>query len=194
MDARQPNERTGRRGALLLALVPVAMFAVGFAIAPLYSLICAAVGLQTSTAASGPGRVRVATAPARAVTVRFDTNVPSDLPWDFVADSARVDVRPGVPQEMRFRVRNRSAQTIVGRAIPTVVPWQAGPHFIKTECFCFQDQAIGPGESKEMVVRFQVTPDLPEEIGALTLSYTFLRHATVASGATATATPNNRKG
>lgn len=185
---------SNRRGLCWVALVPVAMFALGFAIAPLYSLFCEAVGLEAAVAARAPGHAPRVAPQARAVTVRFDTNVPSDMPWDFVVDQSRIEVHPGAPQEMTFRVRNRSDTTIVGRAIPTVVPWQAAPHFIKTECFCFRDQAIGPGETRELVVRFQVTPELPEEIGALTLSYTFLRHDTVATGDEPSTTQNNPRG
>ncbi len=172
----QASRPAGRRTIVLLALVPLVMFGIGFALAPLYSIICDAVGIQNASAAVAGARQRVAVPQDRVVTVRFDTNVPSDLPWDFVADAGRLQVRPGLMQEMTFRVRNRSDQPIVGRAIPSVVPWQAERHFLKTECFCFRDQAIAPGESKEMILRFQVAPELPEEIGALTLSYTFLRH------------------
>ncbi len=189
----RPTKTAGRRGALLLALVPLVMFGVGFALAPLYSMICDAVGIQSASAAVAGTRQRVAVPQKRAVTVRFDTNVPSDLPWEFVADASRLEVQPGVMQEMKFRVRNRSDRPIVGRAIPSIVPWQAERHFIKTECFCFRDQVIGPGESREMIVRFQVAPALPEEIGALTLSYTFLRHDAAVRTAAVEATPNSKK-
>jgi cytochrome c oxidase assembly protein subunit 11 len=39
---------------------------------------------------------------------------------------------------------------------------------------------LKPGEVKEMVVRFEVDKDLPEEVTALTLSYTFFRAKKVA--------------
>ncbi|MGE0673891.1 MAG: cytochrome c oxidase assembly protein [Methylibium sp.] len=190
MDTRQPKTPLRRRGAWLLALVPLAMFALGFALAPLYSMICKAVGIQSASAAVAGARQPAAALEDRVVTVRFDTNVPSDLPWEFVADARRIEARPGAMQTMTFRVRNRSDRPLVGRAIPSVVPWQAERHFIKTECFCFRDQAIGPGESREMILRFQVAPSLPAEIDALTLSYTFLRHAAAAQIATADAALN----
>jgi len=193
VDEKQPTRPAGARGALLLALVPLTMFALGFALAPLYSMICEAVGIQSAAAAVAGARELAAAPQDRVVTVRFDTNVPSDLPWEFVADAGRLEVRPGVMQEMKFRVRNRSDRPLVGRAIPSVVPWQAERHFLKTECFCFRDQAIGPGESREMILRFQLAPALPEEIDALTLSYTFLRHDTAAQTAAADATLNPSK-
>jgi cytochrome c oxidase assembly protein subunit 11 len=156
-------------------------------------MLCEVAGLQTASAEVARANALPAADVARPVTVRFDTNVPADLPWEFTASVPRVEVRTGVATEMTFHVRNRSGEPIVGRAIPTIVPWQAAQHFIKTECFCFQDQALAPGESRELTVRFMVSPKLPDEIDALTLSYTFLRHA-VNPGEVQAASTNHSKG
>jgi len=51
----------------------------------------------------------------------------------------------------------------------------------KAECFCFINQVLKPGEVKEMVVRFEVDKDLPEDVTALTLSYTFFRAKKIAA-------------
>lgn len=192
-DDGQTAKRKGGRVALVLGAISLLMFALGFALAPLYSMLCEALGLQTASAAVVSAQRPAAVTSSRLVTVRFDTNVPADLPWEFSAEQVRLAVHPGASSEMRFHVRNRSAQTIVGRAIPTIVPWQAAAHFAKTECFCFQDQAIAPGESKELIVRFIVSPQLPDDIDALTLSYTFMRRAADADTA-ATVVPTNSKG
>jgi len=48
-------------------------------------------------------------------------------------------------------------------------------YFKKSECFCFVNQLLAAGETKEMVVRFEVDKDLPEDVDLLTLSYTFFR-------------------
>lgn len=183
----------GRRTALLLGALACLMFAFGFALAPLYSLLCDAIGIQSASAEVARAAIGDEAPQQRRVSVRFDTNVPADLPWEFSAEQARIELHPGELTTMKFRVRNRSGETIVGRAIPTILPWQAGPHFNKTECFCFQDQAVAPGESKELIVRFMVSPRLPDDIDALTLSYTFLRHAAEPETGAALG-PNNSKG
>ena len=41
--------------------------------------------------------------------------------------------------------------------------------------FLFCESALEPGETKDMLVRFEVDQDLPVDVGALTLSYTFFR-------------------
>lgn len=57
--------------------------------------------------------------------------------------------------------------------MPSVAPSQASLFFNKTECFCFTQQVLGPGERKEMIVRFVVGAELPQKISTMTLSYTF---------------------
>ena len=41
------------------------------------------------------------------------------------------------------------------------------------ECFCFKQQALAAGESRQMPVQFVIDPALPAGVNTLTLSYTF---------------------
>ena len=76
---------------------------------------------------------------------------------------------------MQYLAKNRTGRTIVGQAIPSVVPWQATGYFHKLECFCFTQQTLKGGETQEMPLQFSISPDLPEGINSLTLSYTFMK-------------------
>jgi len=169
-------KRHGRSVALLFGLVGAA-FAFGFALVPLYGLICEVTGIQ-----SLPGGRVAATAPVadgepseRMVTVRFDTNVQGDLPWEFRPVVRSMQVRIGEMYRADFVAHNRSGATVAGQAVPAVTPWQATSHFNKTECFCFKRQVLGPGESQEMPLAFRISPALPAGIETLTLSYSFMR-------------------
>ena len=51
----------------------------------------------------------------------------------------------------------------------------ASLYFMKSECFCFVNQLLKAGETKEMLVRFEVDKDLPDGVDDITLSYTFFR-------------------
>lgn len=182
------DERKKRTTAWVLTGIVVLMFGFGFAIAPLYSLLCKLTGLQ-SIQSSVPGSARVETdstaaearAASRTVTVRFDTNVTSGLPWEFVSLVRRLEVKPGEAVEVKFRVRNLADRAYTGRAIANVVPIEAAQYFTKTECFCFQDQPLAAGETKEMAVRFLVSPLLPDSLEPLTLSYTFMKRSASAA-------------
>ena len=57
-----------------------------------------------------------------------------------------------------------------------MAPSRASGYFTKTECFCFTAQTLQAGESRDMPVRFIVDPNLPSDIGTITLSYTFFKN------------------
>jgi cytochrome c oxidase assembly protein subunit 11 len=173
-DARAPVD-ANRRTALKLAGAVVAMFGFGYALVPLYDVFCEITGLNGKTgvvsAASLDGNVDT----TRSVTVEFMTSVNSGLPWEFRPSTARTVVHPGGVYEATFYARNISGETIVGHAVPSVAPGTASRHFNKIECFCFTEQRFGPGEGREMPVRFVIDRGLPAEIRTVTLSYTFFR-------------------
>ena len=80
---------------------------------------------------------------------------------------------PGQVYETTYFARNLSDTTTIGHARPSVAPSVASLHFNKTECFCFLEQALSPGEARDMPVRFVLSRDLPADIATVTLSYTF---------------------
>jgi len=152
------------------------MFGFGYALVPIYDLMCDVTGLNGKT-----GEVSQVEAKAkhvdldRLVTVEFDTNVNPALPWKFEASEFKMNVHPGEIAEAVFVVENTSDKPVLGQAVPSVVPPLASLYFDKTECFCFTTQLLKPGERKEMIVRYVVGSELPEDISTMTLSYTFFR-------------------
>ena len=141
------NEKKKRRTALLFGGIVVVMFGFGFAIAPLYSLYCKLTGMQSvsntaGSAAEAAAKPEGAAAINRLVTVKFDANVTSGLPWEFKPLVRKLEVQPGEVVEVKFAAHNLAQEAIVGQAIPNVVPWQATQYFNKTECFCFSEQAL----------------------------------------------------
>lgn len=165
-----------RRVAKRLLVAALAMFGFGFALVPLYDVFCDITGINGKT-----GRLEREQALSskvdeeRMVTVEFLASVNGELPWDFKPTTRRIKVHPGAVTEVSYTARNRTAETVVGQAVPSVAPGLAAKYFNKTECFCFTRQTLGPEEEKEMPLRFVVDPELPEEIGTLSLSYTFFQ-------------------
>ena len=169
-----------RRHTRLLALLAVGMFGFGFALVPLYGLLCEATGMQQGglgAAARPAAAVATVAASDRVIVVKFDGTVHPDLPWDFVPAQRSLEVSPGQTYQVNFVASNRSSRRVTGQAIPAVAPWQATSFFNKLECFCFRQQTLDGGERVEMPLRFTVSPDLPGNINSLTLSYSFLRMA-----------------
>jgi cytochrome c oxidase assembly protein subunit 11 len=174
------RDRKKRRTLLLLAGLAAGMFGFGFAMVPLYGLLCQVTGVQSveqRTALGGQGATAATgeVVEDRWVTVKFDTTVHPELPWDLVPLKRKLRVRPGEMHLVQFVAENRSGREITAQAIPSIAPWQATGFFSKMECFCFSQQTLAGNERKEMPLRFSVSPDLPADIGSLTLSYSVLR-------------------
>ena len=168
-----------RRTLRWLVTLAVVMFGFGFAMVPLYGLLCevtgmqsvegmAALGVRAGASVSSPGE-------GRWVTVKFDATVHPDLPWSLGPAESKVRVRLGEARVVNFVAENRAGREVTGQAIPSVAPWQANGFFSKIECFCFTQQTLAANERKDMPVRFVVSPDLPPEIDSLTLSYSVMR-------------------
>jgi cytochrome c oxidase assembly protein subunit 11 len=174
VSAPDPRARANKRLAGKLFLVVVAMFAFGFALVPLYDVFCQITGLNGNT-----GRIdeRVAQASqvdtSRWVTVEFTGQVMNGLPWEFRPLQNKLRLHPGETAVVKYYVRNMTAETMNGQAVPSVSPPRAASHYKKVECFCFSRQQLEGGQSEEMPVRFLVESDLPEDVKTLTLSYAF---------------------
>lgn len=177
METREMNAlaAANRRVVRRLLLAVTAMFAFGFAMVPLYDVLCRITGLNGKTS----GRVAVARPVAvdetRLVTVEFVASLNAGAPWEFAPKVTRMAVHPGQYYQTQYLARNLTGQTLVGQAIPSVAPGPAARHFQKVECFCFNRQKFEPGEERAMPVTFIIDPDLPPEVRTVTLSYTFFK-------------------
>ena len=174
MTAVRPAARANRRLTIRLLVVTAAMFGFGYALVPLYDIVCDITGIGGRT-----GVVSEATAAAggvdstRVVTVQFVATVNSGLRWAFDGPEKPLEVHPGMVYEANFLASNLSPRPVVAQAVPSVTPVGAAAHFNKIECFCFTRQRLEPGETRTMPVRFVVNEEIPRRIGTLTLAYTF---------------------
>jgi cytochrome c oxidase assembly protein subunit 11 len=169
-----------RNGITVLALCAVIGCMLGLVAAsvPLYRLFCQATGYggTTQRATAAPSR-EVAD---RLITVRFDAETATDLPWEFRPMQASVQVHPGEEKVIAYRAVNHGNQAMTGSATFNVTPLKAGIYFDKLQCFCFTKQHLDAGQSAELSVSFFVDPDIVDDantrdIDTITLSYTMFR-------------------
>jgi cytochrome c oxidase assembly protein subunit 11 len=153
--------------------VCVCAFLFAFMMIPLYQVYCEITGAngRTGRTTESSGAVRIDR--SRTVRVQFTASTQSKLPWDFRPAVVEMDVHPGEVTEVLYFAESRADLPTVGHAVPSVAPNVASLYFNKTECFCFTRQLLGPGERRDMPVRFIVDPDLPQHVRTLTLAYTF---------------------
>jgi cytochrome c oxidase assembly protein subunit 11 len=176
----QPASELRRRDVIVAAscgLCVAAMVGAAYAAVPFYNWFCRATGFNgtTQVATAGPSGMI-----DRDVTVRFDANVGPGLPWRFEPEQNEIKVKLGQVVTVNYRVVNEAARPISAQAAYNVAPLNAGSYFQKINCFCFTEQTLKSGETRDMAVVFYVDPSMAKdpdgkEINSITLSYTFYR-------------------
>lgn len=170
------REAANRRLVRRLLWVVAGAVAFAFALVPLYNVLCEVTGFNGKTEG---GPVQMAQSmqvdTSRWVTVEFVGNTMPGLSWEFYPRQSSIRVHPGQVELTTYYAKNVTNQPIAGQAVPSVSPGQAALYFKKIECFCFQRQELKPGEAKEMPLTFYVSPDLPQNVQTITLSYAFYR-------------------
>jgi cytochrome c oxidase assembly protein subunit 11 len=168
----QAGAEVNQQTLVKLLVVAVMMFGFGYAMVPFYRVLCDALGLNSVIKADQPlANTQVDT--GRSITIEFDANLRSNLPWTFTAVEKSVSIHPGALTQVTFEVRNRSGRSVTGQAIPSFGPQLAGRFFKKLDCFCFTQQTLAPGEVRLMPVVFVIEAGLPQDVNTVTLSYTF---------------------
>ena len=146
-------------------------FAFGFALVPLYDVICDVTGYGDRTKLVKASSFTAAEDENRVVTVEFVSDAPSFGDWEFRPEVGSLKIHPGRLYEAKFYARNLRTKAVVAQAIPSIAPLQATKYFHKTECFCFTPQPFDAQQERELTVRFIVDPKLPPNIDRLTLAY-----------------------
>lgn len=160
-----------------LAVVTLGMFAFGYALVPIYKAICEVTGINVlalgERVITGKGKMSENTQvdTTRTITVEFDAN--SRGPWDFKPAQRSIEVHPGQLSTVMYEFQNIQNRRMAAQAIPSYAPQQAGAHFNKLECFCFNQYILEPGEKKSWPVAFVIDPKLSKDVKTITLSYTF---------------------
>ena len=162
--------------AAICGFVVVFMVGAAYAAVPFYNWFCRATGFNgtTQVATSAPTSAPL----TRKIAVRFDSNVAGGLPWKFEPEKNEIEIRIGEVTTVFYKVTNQSARTTTGQAAYNVAPLTVGSYFEKINCFCFTEQTMAPGETREMPVVFYVDPSIVKDkdndtLNTITLSYTF---------------------
>ena len=177
-DSTHSARRASRRDVVVAAACGAfvaVMVGAAYAAVPLYNWFCRTTGFGGTTQVStgAPGQLL-----GRSITVRFDANVAPGLPWRFVPEKNSIDVRIGEVLTVNYSVTNLAARDTVGQASYNVTPPTTGAYFQKINCFCFTEQSMKAGETREMPVVFYVDPALAQDaeqngLNTITLSYTY---------------------
>jgi cytochrome c oxidase assembly protein subunit 11 len=168
---------TDQHGKTVLKLVSVVVFMGGLAWAsvPLYDWFCRVTGFGGTPSQSTVASDEILD---RTVNVRFDASMERGMPWEFKPVQREMEIRIGETGLAFYEAYNPTDRPVAGSAAFNVFPYEAGGHFTKIACFCFEEQILQPGERVQMPVTFYVDPAIVEDRDAkfthsITLSYTF---------------------
>jgi cytochrome c oxidase assembly protein subunit 11 len=153
------------------------MMALTYASPSLYRLFCEKTGHggTTQLAMSRPTRVE-----NRVITIRFNADTHTELPWEFKPLQKEVKVKVGEIGLAFYQAENLFSSPVIGMATYNVTPHKAGIYFNKVECFCFLEQHLEGKQKTDFPVQFFIDPEIVndpnlDDVDTITLSYTFFR-------------------
>ena len=168
----QPDlKKANRKLTWQLCLFAAGSLAFGFALVPLYNVLCEVTGYGDRSKLVEAASIVEAPDETRTVTIELISTAPTFGNWEFRPESSQIQVHPGRLYVAKFYARNLREQAVTAQAVPSIAPLQATQYFRKTECFCFTPQPFAGGQARELTVRFIVDPQLPATIDRLTLGY-----------------------
>jgi cytochrome c oxidase assembly protein subunit 11 len=164
-----PQDKASRSLTRSLWVMVAGSFAFGFALVPLYDVICEAAGIRVNAA---PSAMQASNAgEGREITLEFMSMIPPGSAFELTPGTRSMKLQPGKLYEATFLIKSRADVPVVAQAIPSVAPATTAKYLQKTECFCFTPQTFQAEEQREFTVRFIVAPDLPQDVDRMTLAY-----------------------
>ena len=173
------NQTKNSTLATYLVSIIIGMLALSYAAVPLYRLFCSVTGLGgvaeiVDVKEAAPNDVY------RVVKIKFNIDVNEDLHWKCQAVQNEVQVNVGETSLAFFNATNFSRTEETGISTYNITPIKAGAYFNKIQCFCFEEQELGPNQSVDFPVLFYIDPDFAtdekmNDVETITLSYTFFK-------------------
>ena len=159
-----------------LIFIPSFMFFLAFALVPLYKLFCQVTGFGgTPKINSIQDEIKVT---QKNIKVEFNSDINKKLNWYFKPVQRSIDIKIGDSALAFYKVKNKSNQSVSGIATYNIIPFEAAQYFNKVDCFCFENQTLGPNEEAVLPVNFFIDPKILDDpsvnhLKSIVLSYTF---------------------
>lgn len=190
--SNRQRQQSANTDAMLYSCAAIVGF-VGlvYASVPLYRLFCQQTGFggtpimlsqQDQQRLLDPSKLSpVHGAPP--INIRFEATTSRQLSWSFTPQQTSLQVRPGQTALAFYAASNHGDRETSGIATYNVIPAKAAPYFNKIQCFCFEEQRLGPGEQIDMPVFFYIDPEWAldpamDRVREVVLAYTFFPSTT----------------
>ena len=157
-----------------LVAAAVLMFGFGFALVPLYDLMCDVLGIngkiQDLAITYDPSNVSIDS--SRTIELRMVVVNNEAMPWEMTTSVTSIDVHPGQVYQLSYKVANPTNNSMTAQAIPSVSPGNSAQYLKKIQCFCFNNMSLEAQEESEANVVFYIDPEIPDYVHSMILSYT----------------------
>ncbi len=170
-DQQNVSNKKQRRLIIILTSFVVLMFGFGYAMVPLYNVLCKQLGINGKT--SGPTVLDdTGIDESRIITVQFLATTNAYIPWEFRPRLRTIRMHPGENKAVAYFAKNNTDHEMTVQAIPSVTPSGAAKYLKKTECFCFTQQKMKGQEEMDWPLLFHIDKNVPKNIHTITLAYT----------------------
>ena len=122
------------------------------------------------------GRWRVIMGWDADLPVTLGAVVADGVPLQFtIVTEPELRLRPGEAARATFAVRNTSDESLQVMATHAYSPPAAQLHIELIQCFCFFEERLDPGETRELSLVFRLGWDVPSAIDAVGITYRYDR-------------------
>ena len=179
LDLKEKIQDKKRNYKMRVAMSFAILLIGGFSLwVPLYKRICETMGYSVKTHQKNYNFAPEKMKDYKKFVVNFIDEVDVELPWEFTALQDHVRVNAGETCLIFYRVRNKTDRPIVGLSVYDVHPQTLSIYFNKIQCFCFENQLLGPYEEVDLPVFFYIDPSVNDdeninEFREINLKYTF---------------------
>tara|TARA_Y100001970_G_scaffold181826_1_gene221290 strand:- start:20004 stop:20543 length:540 start_codon:yes stop_codon:yes gene_type:complete len=100
---------------------------------------------------------------SRTLNIEFIAKVNESLNWEFLPLQKNIKIKIGENNIIKYKGKNLSNEIITSTANFIVNPEAAQAYLVKTECFCFTEQTLKPGESQIFTMVFYIDPSIDSD-------------------------------
>lgn len=156
----------------ILAAVGLGMLGFAYANAPLWTMLCGALGFSISPNSDTVAGAGIET--DRTVQVTFHGNVSGQLPVTFRILERRQDHRLGQFQRNEYTLINMSNDTVYIMPVHSIRPTTAATDemFQLAECFCFDPVKLNPKQRLALPIVYRFSPEMADNVQIISMNYT----------------------
>ena len=133
---------------------------ITYSLVPLYKILCQKTGITGSPQIQHiDSKKRFDLQDENLLRVKFVANKGKGMPWEFRPSQSQVSLHPGQTALAFYSAKNMANRELNGIATYNIVPARAALYFNKIQCFCFEEQRLGPKEEVEMPIFFYIDTD-----------------------------------